>query len=70
MLRGDSLFGLITDTREGERRVGVPIADIQQVETLRFSAGRTIGLFAGLATLVVATIAVAFVIGCSGGACD
>ena len=70
VLRGDSLFGLVTDTREGEQRVGMRIADIQQVETLRFSAGRTVGLFAGLAALVVATLAVAFVIGCSGGACE
>jgi hypothetical protein len=69
VLRSDSMSGLVADKREGQQQVSIPIADVQQVETPRFDVARTFGLFAGLGVLVVATIAIAFAIACSGGAC-
>ena len=69
VLRNDTVSGLVADKREGQQQVSIPIADVQQVETPRFDVARTFGLFAGLGVLVVATIAIAFAIACSGGAC-
>ncbi|HYL54979.1 MAG TPA: hypothetical protein VEU73_05330 [Gemmatimonadales bacterium] len=70
VLRSDTMSGLVADKREGQQQVSIPIADIQQVATPRFSVERTFGLFAGLGVLVLATIAITFAIACSGGQCD
>jgi hypothetical protein len=70
VLRSDTVSGVVADKRDGQQQVAIPIGDVQEVETPRFSVGRTVGLFAGLAALVVATLAITFAIGCSGGACD
>lgn len=59
-VRGDTLFGRVTrDT------IGVPLADIQQLEQARFSAGRTAAL---LLAIPVAFI-VAFVVYCGDSGC-
>ena len=70
VLRSDTVSGLVADRREGQQQVSIPIADVRQVETPRFSVERTVGLFAGLGALVLATIAITFAIACSGGQCD
>lgn len=70
VLRSDTVSGLVADRREGQQQVSIPIADVQLVETPRFSVERTVGLFAGLGALVLATVAIAFAIACSGGQCD
>ena len=69
VLRSDTVSGLVADKREGQQQVSIPVADVQQVETPRFDVARTFGLFAGLGVLVLATIAIAFAIACSRGAC-
>ena len=70
VLRSDTVSGLIADRREGEQQVAIPITEVQQVEIPRFSVERTVGLFAGLGALVLATIAITFAIACSRGQCD
>jgi hypothetical protein len=47
VLRADSLSGAIR--RHGDQEdIRIPLADVQQVATRRFSAGRTLGLGFGL----------------------
>jgi hypothetical protein len=70
LLRADTLYGLASGNRGDQQQVQVPVADVRQLETLGFSPGRTVGLFAGLAGVVLATIAIAFAIACRGGACS
>ena len=69
VLRTDTLSG-IASGQTADSEVAVPLADVRQVETPHFSAGRTIGLALGLAATVLATIAALFIISCSGGACS
>jgi len=61
VLRDDSLSALAAD-----RPVAVPLRDIQRVETLHFSGGRTIGLVVGLGAATVAAIIGIFLITCPG----
>ena len=63
VVRADTLLGFVS----GQPQVRMPLADVQQVETLGFSAGRTVGLLAGLALAVLAAFAIA--IGSCTGAC-
>jgi len=63
VLRDDSLSALVAD-----KPVAIPLSDIQRVETLHFSAGRTIGVVAGLGAATVAAIIAIFLITCPGTA--
>jgi hypothetical protein len=69
IVRADTLSGLVSRDG-GQQQVQIPLADVQRVETLRLSGGRTAGLLGGLALGVVATYAIAIAIACSNGACS
>jgi hypothetical protein len=65
VMRADTLSG----TALGESNapeVRIPLADVGQVATRRFSAGRTIALGVGLAAAAVAAIVAVFLINCPG----
>ena len=67
VLRQDTLSG--TGPGSGQRQdLRIPLTDVQQVATRRFSAGRTVGLGLGVAASLFAALLVAVVISCSGGA--
>jgi len=64
VMRADTLVGAPVQISAGEVRI--PVADVRQVATRRFSAGRTLGLTLGLATVAVATVVIVFLIKCPG----
>jgi len=61
VLRADSLSALVAD-----KPVAIPLNDIQRVETLHFSAGRSIGLVVGVGAATVAAVIAIFLITCPG----
>ena len=65
LLRGDTLSGS-RPRWTGQDEVRIPLADVRQVATRGFSAGRTIGLGVGVAALAY----VGFVIGVVACGCD
>jgi hypothetical protein len=65
VMQGDTLAGTALD-QSNAPRVGIPLTDIGQVATRRFSAGRTIALGVGLAGAAVAAIVAIFLINCPG----
>jgi len=57
VLRGDTLSG--TGPPRGERQdVRIPLTDVRQVATRRFSIGRTVGLGVGVAAGLFAGVAI------------
>ena len=64
-LRGDTLLGT-TRRHDQEQEVGIPLSDVGQVATRRFSAGRTFALVVGVAAVAVGTIIAVFLINCPG----
>ena len=68
-LRPDTLSG-IASSQGADVEMSIPLADVRQVETRHFSAGRTVGLGVGLVAAAFATILVAFITSCSGGGCN
>jgi hypothetical protein len=65
VVRSDTLLGFVS--AHVQPSVAIPLANVQQVETLGFSAGRTFGLFAGFGVAVLAAIAI--ILGSCTGAC-
>ena len=68
VLRADSLTGAISrhGTREDAR---IPLADVHQIATRQFSAGKTIGLVVGLAAGIYGGYVAVWLIACGSG-CD
>ena len=64
VMRADTLVGAPGQSNAGEVRI--PLTDVRQVATRRFSAGRTLGLTLGLAAVTVGTVVIVFLIKCPG----
>ena len=65
VLRGDTLVGT-RHHQDQQQEVRVPLTDVRAVATRGFSAGRTLGLTLGLATVAVGTVVIVFLINCPG----
>jgi hypothetical protein len=64
VMRADTLVGAPVQINAAEVRI--PVADVRQVATRRFSVGRTLGLTLGFATVAVGTVVIVFLINCPG----
>ncbi len=75
VLRGDTLIeprytlSGAGPRHSGEHDVRIPLADVRELATRGFSAGRTVGLGVGVAAALYAAFLVASAIACSGNAC-
>ena len=75
MLRGDTLIeprytlSGAGPRHSAEHDVRIPLADVRELATRGFSAGRTVGLGVGVAAGSYAAFLVASAIACSGNAC-
>ena len=65
VVRADTLSGMASGGAT-EHEVRIPLSDVREVATMRFSAGRTTELAVGLAAVAFATIVALFLISCPG----
>ena len=72
VISADSLVGSAVDNSllgtKGSRSIGIPLADINQIDVKRGSAGKTVGLILGIAAVAVVGLYVfALIVECGGG---